>query len=165
MGATMSAEAIEARKNYQRKYRCRNRDKINSQRRKWQSKNREKVQEYNQRYWQKIAEENQNLRASYAEFGIDKTRLNELQEIVRSGEYDDLVESAAHMANKEAATHIILSVKKGLSYEGLEAKQALGEIERIALGRTDFYGTKRLFFHYLDLAMKEVNADRRGEVT
>lgn len=53
MGMTMTAEAVEARKIYQREYRRRNRDKINSQRRKWQSENREKAREYNQRYWQK----------------------------------------------------------------------------------------------------------------
>ena len=34
MGMTMTAEAVEARKAYQREYRRRNRDKINSQRKK-----------------------------------------------------------------------------------------------------------------------------------
>ena len=49
----MTIEAIKARRDYQRKYRKKNRERINSQRRKWQSENREKAREYNQRYWQK----------------------------------------------------------------------------------------------------------------
>ena len=85
----MTIEAIKARRAYQRKYRKKNRERINSQRRKWQSENREKAREYNQRYWQKIAEGNQNLRASFAEFGIDGTRLNALRELDAEREESD----------------------------------------------------------------------------
>ena len=113
----MTIEAIKARRAYQRKYRKKNKERINSQRRKWQSENREKAREYNQRYWQKIAEENQNLRASFAEFGIDGTRLNELQEIVRSRQYDDLVESAALKTGKDVSEYILMSVRENMSFD------------------------------------------------
>lgn len=156
----MSAEAIEARKNYQRKYRRRNRDKINSQRKKWQSENREKVREYNQRYWQKIAEESQNLRASYAEFGIDETRLNELQEIVRSGEYDDLVESAAVKVGEDISEYILMSVRENMSFDCMRIKWELRDIEQIPCSRTSFYAKRRLFFHYLDEMLWILDAER-----
>ncbi len=44
MGA-MSAEAVEARKAYQREYRLRNRDKINSRRKNWRAENRDRVRQ------------------------------------------------------------------------------------------------------------------------
>lgn len=151
MGAIMSAEAVEARKAYQREYRRRNRDKINSRRKNWRAENREKVQRYNREYWERRAK---GIRASWEDYGITSERLNELIEIVRSGKYDAVVFSAARKADESAAGHIIMSVKENASYEALEARQAAGKIERIALGRSDFYGTRRLFFHYLDTALK-----------
>lgn len=163
--STISVEAVEARRAYQMAYRMKNRERINARQREWNARNKDKVRRYNERYWENVAEGKVNIRDSWKNYGITPERLKELKEVVKSGEYSSAVLSAAHMANKEAAAHIILSVKKDLSYEALEAKQALGEIERIALGRTDFYGIRRLFFHYLDIAMKEVNADQRGEVT
>lgn len=156
----MTMEAIEARRNYQRKYRRKNRERINSQRRKWQSENREKVRGYNQRYWQKIAEENQNLRASLAEFGIDKTRLNELQDIVRSGEYDDLVESAAVKVDEDVSEYILMSVRENMSFDRMRIKWELRDILQIPCSRTSFYAKRRLFFHYLDEALRELDAER-----
>ena len=151
----LSAQAQEARKNYKRRYRLRNREKINLQQRMWRKKNPDKVKEYQARYWERKAGKADNIRASWQDYGLTQERVDELVEIVRSGEYDDVALSAAHMADEKAARHILLSVKENASYEALEAKQALGEIERIALGRTDFYGARRLFFHYLDCALKE----------
>lgn len=154
MGTTMSAEAVEARRNYQREYRRKNQAKINAKRREWRADNRDKVRRYNQKYWERKAGKVQNIRASWADYGITPERLNELIEIVRSGKYDAVVFSAARKADESAAGHIIMSVKENASYEALEAKQAAGKIERIALGRSDFYGVRRLFFHYLDTALK-----------
>ena len=128
----MTIEAIKARRDYQRKYRKKNRERINSQRRKWQSENREKAREYNQRYWQKIAEGNQNLRASFAEFGIDGTRLNELQEIVRSRKYDDLVESAALKTGKDVSEYILMSVRENMSFDRMRIKWELRDIEPVS---------------------------------
>ena len=158
MGMTMTAEAVEARKAYQREYRRRNRDRINSQRKNWRAENRDKVQRYNREYWERRAEKEKNIRASYADYGITPERLDDLTEIVRSGKYDSVVLSAARKADEIAAGHIIMSVKENVSYETLEAKQAAGKIEGIALGRSNFYGARRLFFHYLDCAMKEGQA-------
>lgn len=55
MGAEMSVEAIETRRNYQREYRRKNREKINSKRREWNIRNQERVREYQKRYWEKLA--------------------------------------------------------------------------------------------------------------
>lgn len=156
----MTIEAIKARRAYQRKYRKKNKERINSQRRKWQSENREKAREYNQRYWQKIAEENQNLRASFAEFGIDGTRLNELQEIVRSRKYDDLVESAALKTGKDVSEYILMSVRENMSFDRMRIKWELRDIEQIPCSRTSFYAKRRLFFHYLDEALRVLDAER-----
>ena len=43
-------------------------------------------------------------------------------------------------------------ITKGISYDFLEFHDRLG---RCPLGRTDFYGARRLFFYYLDVALKE----------
>lgn len=164
MGTAMSAEAVEARRNYQREYRRKNQAKINAKRREWRADNRDKVQQYNREYWERKAGKAQNIRASYADYNISPQMLNELIEIVRSGEYDAVVLSAARKADESAAGHIIMSVKENASYEALEARQAAGKIERIALGRSDFYGTRRLFFHYLDIALSEIQTGKSEEV-
>lgn len=53
------------------------------------------------------------------------------------------------LKERYAANH---PAAKGLSYEWVEFHEKLG---RCPLGRSDFYGAKRLFFHYLDEALKE----------
>lgn len=150
----MSAEAVEARKAYQREYRRRNRDKINSRRKNWRAENRDRVRQYNQEYWERRTEKAKGIRASWEDYGITPERLHELTGIVRSEKYDSMVLSAARKADESAAGHIIMSVKENASYETLEARQAAGKIERIALGRSDFYGVRRLFFHYLDTMLR-----------
>ena len=153
MGANMSVEAIETRRIYQREYRRKNREKINIQRKNWRAENRDKVQQYNQEYWERKAKKVKNIRASWEDYGITPERLNELTEVVRSGKYDAVVLSAARRADERTAGHIVLSVKRSLSYEHIEFDERLG---RCTLGRTDFYGVRRLFFHYLDCALKEL---------
>ncbi len=152
----MSTQAQEARRNYKRQYRIRNREKINSQQRMWRKKNPDKVKEYQVQYWERKAG---NIRASWKDYGITQERVNELMEIVRLGEYETLTQQAVHMADEKAAGHILLSVKKNLSYDRLEYRDKLG---RCPLGRTDFYGARRLFFHYLDIALKN-NQDIQGD--
>lgn len=150
-------EAKEAQRAYRRQNRVKNRDKINRQQREWRANNLEKVEGYQRRYWEKAAKKQKNLRASYADYGIGEKRLGELQGIVRSGQHGELVLSAALSADEGSAGHIIMSVKEKASYEALEAKQAAGKIEGIPLGRSDFYGARRLFFHYLDVALKDAH--------
>lgn len=159
----MTQEAAEARRNYQRDYRHRNRDRINSRRKQWCAENRDKVREYNQSYWERKAEGG-NIRLPLSAYGITSERHKELVEIVRSGRYAGMVLDAALKADRLAAGHIIMSVRENASYETLEAKQAAGKIERIALGRTDFYGARRLFFHYLDMALKGIPEECGVEV-
>lgn len=159
----LTVQAQEERRDYKRQYRLKNREKINRQQREWRVGNPDRVKQYQRKYWEKVAAKAVNIRASYRDYGITPERLNELVRIVRSGQHDDLALSAARKADESAAGHIIMSVKENKSYDVLEAKQAAGKIERIALGRSDFYGTRRLFFHYLDTALKNENHIPEGE--
>lgn len=145
----MTLEAQKARRNYKRQYRNRNRDKINAQQREWRANNPDKVRQYNEKYWEKKAK---NPRySSWEDYGIDKRRLAELWDAVKSGRYEDMVLSAARAADDKVAEFILLSVMKNLSYDHIEYHEKLG---RCPIGRTDFYGVRRLFFHYLDCALK-----------
>lgn len=152
MGTTMSAEAVEERRNYQREYRRRKQEQINGKRRQWNRENRDKVRAYNQKYWESRARKAKSLRASYEDYGITPERLHELMEIARQDAYADIVLGSALKADRLAAGHIILSVTGGISYEHLEYDDKFG---RCPLGRTDFYGARRLFFYHLDCALKE----------
>lgn len=156
MGMTMGA--AEAKRNYQREYRHRNRDRINAQQKDWRARNQDKVKQYNEAYWEKKAKKG-SIRLPWSAYGIDEERHQELLEAARSGKHDAEVLSAAVKADQQAAKHIVLSVKENLSYEALEAKQASGKIEMITLGRTDFYGARRLFFHFLDCALREMQGN------
>ena len=51
----LSVQAQEARRDYKRQYRARNREKINTQQREWRVNNPERVKEYQKRYWEKKA--------------------------------------------------------------------------------------------------------------
>lgn len=113
----------------------------------------ETISDIRKRYWERQAEK-RNIRASWQDYGITKERYRELQNIVRSDECTKVVLNSAIKADEMAAGHIILSVVKELSYENIEFDEKLG---RCPIGRTDFYGVRRLFFHYLDCALKAVN--------
>lgn len=151
MLTVMTPEAQEQRRIYKNKYRQRNRDKINQQQRAWRADNPEKVREYQKRYWEKRAK---NPRASWEDYGITKERYRQLTEYIQSGKYTLMVRQAAHTANKDIAEYILLSVTENLSYDELQKMWELKKIERMACGRSDFYGYRRLFFYYLDLALK-----------
>ena len=149
----MAQEAREAQRNYMREYRQRNRDRINAQRRNWNAQNREKVRGYQKRYWDRLAEK-RYIRATYAEYGLEnKAYRKKLLEMCRSMEYDNIVRKAAYQASAELAPYLIKSVTKGKSYDLLEFDQELG---RIFVGKTDFYGYRRLFLHYLDVALRDL---------
>lgn len=150
MGTTMTAEAQEARKAYQRQYRARNRDKVNASHRKWCAENRDRIKGYQRNYWEGKAGAG-NIRLPWSVYGITPERHQELVDIVKSDKYPDMVLNAALKADRQAAGHIILSVAKGVSYDYLEFHDRIG---RCPLGRTNFYGARRLFFHYLDIALK-----------
>lgn len=95
-------------------------------------------------------------RKSWRYYGIDKKRYNHLVEYIRSGRYTPLALSAAHTACEIASRHILLSIEKNLSYDDLERMWTLKEIERIPVGRSDFYGWRRYFFSILDKELRRI---------
>lgn len=101
-----------------------------------------------------------NIRLPWSAYGIGKKRMLELIQIAKLDKYADLVLAAAIKADRQAAGHIVLSVIRGIPYDYLEYHDRLG---RCTLGRTDFYGARRLFFHYLDEALRSIKEEKRHE--
>lgn len=95
-------------------------------------------------------------RHSFKHYGLTDERVEKLEKLIQSGRYASLASQTAHRANETLAEYILLSVKKNLSYEGLEKLWARGEIERITYCRTDFYGVRRYFYHLFDLEMRRI---------
>lgn len=95
-------------------------------------------------------------RHSWNCYGIDKKRYRQLTEYITSEEYASLASSVAHMATKNYARHILLSIVENLSYDDLERMWTLGEIDRIPLGRSDFYGWRRYFYSLMDLEFRRM---------
>lgn len=60
----------------------------------------------------------------------------------------EMIEQAAVAASSEIYPYIIKSVTNDLSFPYIEYDEKLG---RISVGKTEFYGYRRLFYHYLDL--------------
>lgn len=60
----------------------------------------------------------------------------------------EMIEQAAVAASSEIYPYIIKSVTNDLSFPYIEYDEKLG---RIPIGKTEFYGYRRLFYHYLDL--------------
>lgn len=58
----------------------------------------------------------------------------------------EMIEEAADRANKDIAKYIVKSVAYDLPYEYIEYDEQQG---KIPVGKTDFYGYRRLFFFYL----------------
>lgn len=147
----MTAAAREARRAYMREYRKENRERINARQREWRAKNHGKVKEYQMKYWEKKSASG-NIRLPWSAYGITPERKKELIEIAKQEEYASLVLAAALKADRKAAGHIVLSVTKGLPYEYIEYHDRLG---RCCVGKTNFYGLRRYFFHLLDVALRE----------
>lgn len=59
----------------------------------------------------------------------------------------EMIEQAAVAASPEIYRYIIKSVTNGLPYQFVEYDEVLG---KIPIGKTDFYGYRRLFYYYLD---------------
>lgn len=58
-----------------------------------------------------------------------------------------MIEQAAIAASEKIYPYIIKSVTQDLSYQLIEYDDRLG---RIPIGPNEFYGYRRLFYHYLD---------------
>lgn len=89
-------------------------------------------------------------RPSYPELGISKERLRELQNGCRGGIYSSETLSKACIGLDFIEPWIILSVTKSKSYDLME----YSELGRIPVGRSDFYGFRRKFYHNLDCLLK-----------
>ncbi len=97
------------------------------------------------------------MRKSYADYGMTDEKVKGLLRECRSGKHGVQVRTAAYKANPLIAEHIILSIMENKSYDALEIKMDLGEMERIPFSRNDFYGYRRYALAILNdmLAGKE----------
>lgn len=90
-------------------------------------------------------------------YGLTDDDVAEFEKLIRSGEiYASLASQAAYRANESIAEYILLSVTKNKSYDELQKKWELKEIERIPCCRTDFYGYRRYFYHLFNEKIKEM---------
>lgn len=95
-------------------------------------------------------------RHSWQHYRISKERHRQLTEYIQSGRYAHVARQAAHRANKDIEEYLLLSVTENLSYDELQKMWELKKIERMACGRSDFYGYRRLFYHLFDLEIRRI---------
>lgn len=95
-------------------------------------------------------------RHSWQHYGISKERYRQLTEYIQSGIYASVAHQAAHTANKDIAEYLLLSVTENLSYDELQKMWELKKIDRMACGRSDFYGYRRLFYSLFDLELRRI---------
>ncbi len=98
-----------------------------------------------------MQQKQRNIRASWKQLGIDKERQNKLREICRDSRYAPVVLQTAYEASELIGWHIYLSATQNLSYEAVEWLDG----HKIPVGRTDFYGYRRMFYSLLDLAVQK----------
>ena len=55
----LTEEAKEARREYNRAYARKNRERLREYQREWRARNRDKVKQYHRTYWQKKAQEDE----------------------------------------------------------------------------------------------------------
>ena len=94
-------------------------------------------------------------RRSYAQYGIGQQRLEELQSGCRTGAYPSEILKAACKGLEAISPWILLSVRQGKSFDTLAVRWELSEIEKPPFCRTDFYSCRRLFYHNLDVILRE----------
>lgn len=91
-------------------------------------------------------------RLGYSAYNISRERYLELRGGCRMGRYAPETLQEACRGLEFIKPWIILSVTKGTSYDLLEFNMQWG---RIPVGRTDFYGYRRKFYHNLDVVLRE----------
>jgi len=92
---------------------------------------------------------------TWEDYGISKERYRELRDLCRSGKYDALVRSAAHIAAPDIEQYIYLSVTKKMSYWAFKVKWELREMERMPYNHNDFYGYRRYFYYLFGERIRE----------
>lgn len=93
-------------------------------------------------------------RRSWKYYGISKERYRQLTEYIQFGRYATVARQAAHTANKDISEYLVMSIEKDLSYDDLERMWTLKEIDRIPVGRSDFYGWRRYFISIFDMELR-----------
>lgn len=93
-------------------------------------------------------------RMGYSEYGISRERYIELRNGCAEGKYSLKTLREACKGIEFISPWIILSVTKSMSYDELQKKWELREIEQIPYCRTDFYGWRRKFYHNLDVILR-----------
>lgn len=93
-------------------------------------------------------------RPSWKELGMSKESVRELQNGCKAGIYSSETLREACGEFKFLEPWILLSVTKGRSYDFMITKWELRELERAPVGKTDFYGFRRMFFKNLDCLLK-----------
>jgi hypothetical protein len=98
---------------------------------------------------------------SWKDYGISRERKNELKDMCQREEYARVVLYAAHRANEELEGYIYLSMTKKLSFDQMGASQYVEKYGVPMYCRTDFYGYRRLAYHYFDEKVKEMNQKQK----
>ncbi|MDE7246704.1 MAG: hypothetical protein K2N43_02325 [Lachnospiraceae bacterium] len=94
-------------------------------------------------------------RLGFDAYNITRERYLEMRDDCAKGKCSPEILQKACKGFEFIAPWILLSVTKSLSYEGLQRLWELREIERMACGRSDFYGYRRKFYHNLDVILME----------
>ena len=89
-------------------------------------------------------------RMGYSEYGISRARYTELRDGCMMGKYSRRTLSKACIGLEFIEPWIILSVTKSKSYDLME----YSDLGRIPVGRSDFYGFRRKFYHNLNCLLK-----------
>lgn len=96
--------------------------------------------------------ENQGApRLGFDAYNINRERYIELSNGCATGKYSPETLSKACRGLEFIEPWIILSVTKSKSYDLIEFHAELG---RIPIGRSDFYGYRRQFYHNLDCLLR-----------
>ncbi len=99
-------------------------------------------------------------RLKYAEGGVGRQRLEELQSGCRAGVYSPEILKAACKEFEFIEPLILLSIRQGKSFDRLKILWELGEMERPAVSRSGFYRFRRRFLANLDKELKERGIER-----
>ena len=91
-------------------------------------------------------------RMGYSEYGISRERYLELRNGCAEGRYSPETLREACRGLDFIKSWIILSVTKSKSYDLIEFNSELG---RVPVGRSDFYGFRRKFYHNLDVILRK----------
>lgn len=93
-------------------------------------------------------------RYSWGHYGLDdKLYRKKLYMMCQSGKYDSIIRVVAYRTNKDIAPYLVKSVTQNKSYDKIEFD---GELGRICVGKSDFYGYRRLFYSLLDMELRRI---------